>query len=499
MKNEKKQYRQAFKATSLFGGVQVIQIIISMLKSKVIAFFLGPAGMGIYNLLRNTVEITGKISGFGLSASSVKFISEEFTEGNEDRAYKLIQVLQNLLWISGVVGAVILAIAAPFLSRLLFGSNAYTFSMIWLSSAVLFNQLADGRVSVLQSLRKLQYLAKANLWGSAWGLILTAPVFYFLREEGIVPAIIIAALINLFLSNLFLKKSKIQKKEVSRKESIREGMGMLKLGLALSFSSLISAATAFALQLYIAKVGGMVQVGLYSSGFLILDRYGGLIFTAMAKDFYPRLAGISNYRSKIRYTVEHQAFLAILLMTPFVVMFLALAPEFIRLLLSSKFIEIKTMVSWGMIGLLLKATSWSMAYIIIAKGDTKLYIQTNISFKLLELATYIIGFYLGGLVGLGISFMLYYLVYLIGIYRITYKKYKFYFSRNFYFVFLMCLTFSALAFGLTYLETSIMQYILFGLVFLGTSWFCYDQLNNKLDFRTFVKEFMEKRKNREES
>lgn len=498
MKDEKKQYRQAFKATSLFGGVQFIQIIISALKSKVIALFLGPAGMGIYNLLRNTVEIAGKTSGFGLSASSVKFISEEITDGDEQRAYKLIQVLQNLLWISGGLGALILAFCAPFISRLLFDSNTYTFSIIWLSAAVLFNQLAEGRISVLQSLRKLQYLAKASLWGSVWGLILTAPVFYFLREEGIVPAIIIAAVINLFLSNLFLRKSKIPKKEVSKKESIKEGMGMLKLGLALSFSSLISAVTAYILQLYINDLGGVAQVGLYSAGFLILNRYGGLIFTAMAKDFYPRLAGISNYRSKIRYTVEHQAFLAVLLMTPFVVLFLALAPQFIRLLLSSEFDEIKTMVSWGMIGLLLKATSWSMAYIIIAKGDTKLYIQTNISFKILELVINILGYHFGGLVGLGISFMLYYFIYLVGIYIITYKKYRFYFSKDFYLIFIAGLTLSLIAFGLTYLNTSFWQYVLLGLLFILTSWFCYDQLNNKLDFRTFVKEYMKKRKNRRE-
>ncbi len=496
MSREKKQYRQAFKATSLFGGVQFVQIVISALKSKVIALFLGPSGMGVYNLLRNTVEVTGKISGFGLSASSVKFISEEFMDGDEQKAYKLIQVLQNLLWITGSIGALILAFSAPFVSRLLFDSGVYTYSIIWLSLAVLFNQLADGRISILQSLRKLQYLAKANLWGSLWGLILTAPVFYFLKDEGVVPAILIAAVLNLFLSNYFLRKSKIPKKNISKKASLKEGVDMIKLGLALSFSSLISALTAYLLQLYINDLGGVAQVGLYSTGFLILDRYGGLIFSAMAKDFYPRLAGISNYRSRIRHTVEHQAFIALLMITPFVVLFLALAPQFIQLLLSSEFKTIKTMVSWGMLGLILKATSWSMAYIIIAKGDTKLYIKTNISFRLLELAANILGYYLGGLVGLGISFLAYQFVYLIGIYIITYKKYTFYFSSSFYLILLTCIGFSAIAFGFTHISYFWWKYSLLLVLFLLTFWFCYYQLNNKLDFKSFVKEFIEKRKSK---
>jgi len=498
MSREKKQYRQAFKATSLFGGVQFVQIVISAIKSKVIALFLGPSGMGIYNLLRNTVEVTGKLSSFGLSASSVKFISEEFTSGDEQKAYRIIQVLQNLLWISGSIGALILAFSAPFISQLLFDSNAYTYSIIWLSLAVLFHQLADGRVSILQSLRKLQYLAKANLLGSIWGLVVSAPIFYFLREEGIVPAILIAAITNLLLSNYFLRKSKIPKEKITKKETFQEGVGMLKLGLALSFSSLISALTAYLLQLYINDLGGVAQVGLYSTGFLILDRYGGLIFSAMAKDFYPRLAGISKFRSRVRHTVQHQAFIALLLMTPFVVLFLALAPQFIQLLLSSEFIGIKTMVSWGMLGLLLKATSWSMAYIIIAKGETKLYIQTNVSFRILELTVNILGYYFGGLVGLGISFLVYNFIYLIGIYIITYKKYLFYFSKEFYLIFLVCLSFSILAFGLTYIESAVLKYSLLAIVFLITSWFCYHQLNNKLEFKSFVQDFMDKRKSNKE-
>lgn len=38
-------YRSIFKATSLFGSVQLFQIIIQIVKSKFIAVLLGPAGV----------------------------------------------------------------------------------------------------------------------------------------------------------------------------------------------------------------------------------------------------------------------------------------------------------------------------------------------------------------------------------------------------------------------------------------------------------------------
>ncbi len=48
--NVKSGYNEAFKATALFGGVQVITIILSIIKSKFVALWLGTVGFGIMSL-----------------------------------------------------------------------------------------------------------------------------------------------------------------------------------------------------------------------------------------------------------------------------------------------------------------------------------------------------------------------------------------------------------------------------------------------------------------
>jgi len=45
MSEQPNSYKQIVKATSLFGGVQVFNIIISIIRSKFIAVLLGPTGM----------------------------------------------------------------------------------------------------------------------------------------------------------------------------------------------------------------------------------------------------------------------------------------------------------------------------------------------------------------------------------------------------------------------------------------------------------------------
>lgn len=497
MAKEEKQYQQVFKATSLFGGVQVLQIIISVLKSKVAAIFLGPSGMGVLRLLKTTVNLVSQISSFGLPTSSVKYISLKFMNGDEEKTHKLISVLQNLLWMTGLLGAVILIAASPFLSRLLFDSKAYIFSFIWLAAAVLFNQLANGRISILQSLRRLGQLAKANLWGSALGLVIVAPLYYFFAQKAIVPAIIISAGINLFFSWYYLKKNRIPKINLGYKQSVSAGKGMFKLGLILSFGGLLAALTAYLLQIYINDYGGIDQVGLYSAGFLILNTYGGLIFTAMAKDYYPRLAGISDDNAKVRETVKHQSFIAILLMTPFIVLFLALAPQLIQLLFSVEFIDIKLMISWGILGLLLKAVSWSMGYVIIAKGDAKVYTKTTIGFNFLQLGMNIAGYYLAGLTGLGISFLAYYIIHFIAVYTINHFRYHFYFPIEFYWTFLVCILFCGTAFSLTFLSLVFWRYFTLGVLVLLSVLFSYHYLNKKINFVELLNELLKKRKSKD--
>lgn len=491
MAEDKSSYQQVFKATSLFGGVQLIQILISAVKSKVIALFLGPSGMGIFRLLKTTVDLVGQITNFGLPTSAVKFIANAFTKGNDTEAYRLIRIFQKLLWITGSLGGLVLLLGAPLISRLLFASAEYTYPIMWLAVAVLFNQLARGQISILQSLRKLRYLAKANLWGSVWGLILIAPLYYFYGEKAIVPAILITFSINLYFSWYYLRKRKMPHFHIGYRQSISEGKEMLKLGLVLSLSSLLTAVSAYVLQLYINAVGGIDEVGLYSAGFLILNTYGGLIFTAMVKDYYPRLAGIADQEDKVRQTVKEQAFIAILLMTPIIVIFLLLAPQVIQILLSKEFVGIIAMVSWGIIGLLFKAVSWSMSYIIVAKGDSKLFIYSDICFISLQLVMNIVGYYYGGLTGLGLSFLAYYIFYSIGMYLINHWRYRFYLPRDFYLVFGISIFFCGLGLGLSFVKSAWWHYGGMTALAVFATAYSYHQLNKRIDFKALLQNFMQ--------
>ena len=216
MTEHKHSYRNVLNATSLFGGVQVINIIISLIRSKAIALLIGPLGMGIASLLVSTMELINGITNLGLERSAVKEISLANNDSNTKSVAKTISVLKKLVWLTITLGVVIMIVASPWLSEMAFGNKDQTISFIWISIALLFKQLSSSQLAILLGLRKLQYLAKANLLGNFIGLLITVPLYYFIRLDAIVPAIIISTFMSFIFTYYFSQKLEINKVKISR-------------------------------------------------------------------------------------------------------------------------------------------------------------------------------------------------------------------------------------------------------------------------------------------
>ncbi len=494
MTDNKNSYRQVMKATSLFGGVQVFNILISLIRSKVIALLIGPLGMGIAGLLVSTMGLINGLTNFGLERSAVKDISLANTDSDSEKVSRTIGVLRRLVWFTITLGVIIMLVAAPLLSEFAFGNREYTISFRWISLALLFKQLASSQLAILQGLRKLQSLAKANLLGNFLGLLITIPLYYYFRIDAIVPAIIIATFMSFAFTLYYTNKVALKKVKISNKEAITEGKSMINLGFMLSLSSMITLFVAYIIQIYISKVGGVDEVGLYTAGFLILNSYVGIIFNAMGTDYFPRLAAISEEIIKIRKAVFEQALIAVLLISPIIVIFLTLAPIIIIILYSKEFTPIVAMVSWGILGMLFKAVSWSMGYVIIAKGDSKVFIKTAIGFNTILLTFNILGYYYGGLEGLGISFFIYYIIHYISLRIITYYRYKFYFEKGFYSIFTFSILLCMSAFLLSYIPNPVIKYSLMVIVMIISSVFSYYQLDKKMDIKEFIGNLFKRKK-----
>lgn len=487
MGEEKSSYRQIFKATSIFGGVQVFNILIAIIRSKVIAMLLGPAGMGISGLFTSATTFISGLTNFGLASSAVKNVAESHSSGDSIKTATTIIVLRRLVWLTGLLGTVVTIVLSPWLSQLSFGNKNYTWAFILLSSTLLINQINIGQNIVMQGMRQISYLAKASLLGSVFSLLLTLPFYYIWKLDGIVPALILTSLITLLLSWYFSSKTKIEKVKVSREKLYIEGKDMLLMGFMISLSALYVLAKNYGIRVFIGYVDNVEQVGLYTAGFAIINTYVGMVFTAMATDYYPRLSAIAGNNNDARILINQQAEVAVLILAPIISVFLVFIGWIVVLFYSSKFLPITLMMQWSALGMFFRASSWSVAFIFLAKGDRKLFLFNELFAGTITLIFQLGGYFLGGLTGMGIGFLLGYVYYTIQVYIIARKKYEFSFDKTFIRQFIAQFIAGSLCFLSVFLAPNPWNYIV-GLPFIIVSlWYSYKELNKRIGIAQIIK------------
>lgn len=69
---------------------------------------------------------------------------------------------------------------------------------------------------------------------------------------------------------------------------------MLKMGVLISLQGMLAILASYFIRIFISRMGSIDDVGLFNAGFTIVNTYVGLVFTAMATDYYPRLSAIAS-------------------------------------------------------------------------------------------------------------------------------------------------------------------------------------------------------------
>ena len=468
MIDKKNSYKQIFRATSLFGGVKVLTIFFSIIRSKFIAVFLGPTGIGIVGLLNSTLSFIAILTNFGLERSTVKNIATANASKDFRRIGEVTTVLRRLVWLTGMLGAFVTIILSSYLSELTFGNKDYTIAFICLSITLFLNQISAGQSVVLRGMSKLTYMAKSSLFGAMSGLLISVPIYYFWRLDGIVPAIILSSIVTLFLTYYYYQKVGVNNVKLSKSFFLTESKDMVRMGLVLSLSSIVVVGESYLVRLFIRHTGSIADVGYYTAGFAIIHTYFGVIFTALTTDYYPRLAAIAHNNNKASLLMNQQSEMTILIIAPILVIFLVFINPLIVLLYSKEFIPINNMILWGGLGVFFKAASWALGVIFISKGDVKTLFWSELLATIVMLMLNLLGYKLFGLEGLGLSFLGGFIFAYIQTFLIVRFKYSFTYSIDFYKIFSIQLIIAILSLIIIRSENEIPIFLI-GIVFIFLS------------------------------
>lgn len=397
----KNSYRGILKATSAFGGMQLLLILINLVRGKFVAMFLGPDGMGISSLLTASTNTVIKVSSLGLNLAIVKEIAAKNERGENIAA--LLQTSARLVRYTAIAGCVICVLFSGLLSKWTFGNSDYAWQFVALALMVYITILANGKMSVLQGLHKVKRLSVASVVGASAGLLICVPLYYFFGTKGIVPAMIAFAAVTWLFYYINLKKTvPTEHKVLTRNEYSAISKGLIGLGFILIASDLAGTLATYFLNIYLRSYGTVDTVGLYQAANSITGQYTGALFAAMAMDYFPRLSAEAGDNSRMSIIVNRQSEIMALAFGPAAMLIIISTPVLIRLLLTESFYPIIDLMRWMGLGILLKGLIFPMGYITYAKNNRRLFFKLEILFNNIILLIFSIsGYYFFGIIGLG--------------------------------------------------------------------------------------------------
>lgn len=401
-----------------FGGVQFINLVTGVFRSKVAAIWLGSQGVGFLGLLLTTFNLIVGTLNLGLPTSVVKHLSASSIQ----LLPKRIKIVKILAVIIGMISAALCFCFAAQLSLITFETDDFTWAFRLLAISVFFKQTSSIYGSILQSSGQLKNLANANIISSIIGIFFTVPLYYYFQMQGIVYNLITVGFVEAVVFYFYYRNLKITNEKVTKAEIVSESKSMIGDGFFFNLSGFLVLLSAYLLQMFVSNYGSLKTLGYYVAGFTILNTYVAIIFTVMSIDYFPRISKNNTSPVILNEEVNQQLYVGTIILFPILLVMLLLSHIIVVLLYSAEFLETEIYLQIAMLGVFFKLFSWTVGFVILAKGSRRLIFSNAVIYNTIFLIIHICGFYWDGLRGVAIASSTYFLIHLLGNYWITYRQ-----------------------------------------------------------------------------
>ena len=407
--NKKSIYTHIIKYIGIFGSIQGVCILTGVIRNKITALMLGTMGMGLMSLLNSTVIFLSQATNMGISYSGMREIAECKERGDQRGVERCAAVIRAWELVVALIGFTICAISYKWIDKITFSNGDHSLHYLCLSPALVLMAVTGGETAILKGMHRLKSLAVVQLVSALGTLVITVPLLYFFNLAAIVPIIVLTAFV-VMISTIFYSFATVRPRiggwqniYPRMKKLLDEGRPMVKLGLAFVASMAMGSASELIIRAYLNVNSDLETVGLYNAGYLLAITYASIFFSSLESDYFPRLSAVNNDMTKVNELMNYQTEISLTLISPMMCTFILLLPIFVPLLFSANFNAAIPMAQATTLTMMCKAACLPVSYVMLAKGDSKIYICLESLSYILIVTGVIVGYTYGGLTGTGIG------------------------------------------------------------------------------------------------
>jgi PST family polysaccharide transporter len=397
-------YRRILYATAVMGGATAIAIIVGVVRTKIFALTIGPAGIGLIGLLTSIMATAAALGGMGLGFSGVR----EIAAADKQRT-RIRRALWLAVWPLAIVTALVLWLGRFEIARLVTGSTDQALAVGVMGIAAALTIIAGAQVSVIQGVGNVGGVARARVWGAVLSLVIGVPAVLYLGPIGIAVAVLAIPVGNMLAALPY--RPAAESSPDRRTPLAGEIWRLVTLGAVFMLVTALSSAVLVVVRTLVIRQDGLDAAGLYQAAYAISALNASLVLSAMATDYFPRLSSSHGDRAASAALVNQQLHAALLLASPVLLAMAALAPLVLNLLYSPAFAGAADLLRWQLTGEVLKLPGWALSFLLLARADKGRYLSVESAFAIAYVALALLLLPPFGLRGAGIAYAAAYLAY----------------------------------------------------------------------------------------
>lgn len=409
--------------TSVLNGIAVLVKTATMfILNKILAVYVGPSGYAAIGQFQNFIQMVTSFAGGAINTAVVKYTAEYGDNPNEQR--KIWQNAGTLVLLMSLIVAILVIVFQQPLSMYLFNSSEYQSVLLWFAIFLIFFNFNALFLAILNGKKEILKLVIANIAGSLFSLAMTGFLAYKFQLYGALVALCIYQSIAFFITLVLCLKSDWFKfqflfGQIDKVIATKFGHYALMALVSVFFGNIAQ----ITLRKIIANEFSITYAGYWDAMNKLSGSYLMMASTILGIYYLPKLSELKNYNE-----VRQEIFYGYKIILPIAILsslFIFIFKEWVvKILFTDSFIPMLELLSWQLIGDVIKIGSWIISFVMLSKAMTKIFVITETFFALSIIPLTIIFVKFFGFKGITIAFTVNCLIYWIVCSFLTSKKLK---------------------------------------------------------------------------
>ncbi len=365
---------------SFYSGIStVLKILTSFVSAKIIAVYLGPAGLGMLGQLTSFITIFLTLSTGAITNGVIKFVAEY--KDDEPKQNRIIKASLQITLLCSLLCGLIISIGAKFWSNQLFSKTSYSFVFVIFGITIIFYALFSLAVAILNGLQQYKLFNLINVLASIIGLIFSVTMVVLYGIKGALISAVTYQSIVFIILLLFIKQSGWFNWQKIKSSIIERGdlVGLSKFSLMAIVSAAAVPMVQIIIRNYLSSNTNAETVGFYEGVNRLSLIYLSLITTTFSVYYLPKLSAANNNSELKELLIKGYKFI---LPLTFVMLFVTylLRNLVIKIVFAESFAPMEAYFLPQLVGDFFKIASWLLAMQMVAKAQLKVFIFSEIFF-----------------------------------------------------------------------------------------------------------------------